>query len=313
MTEAERAAWLAERQTGIGGSDIAAIMGVSPYGNANRVWEEKLGIALPKRDTLHMRRGRALEPVVLKQYQEDTGLRMLSPPGHLIRHPSIPFAVATLDGLSLQPSGDARVVEVKCPGWSSGWGREGTDEIPEPYLLQTQWYLMVAGKAIMAVEPVADVVAWVSGEDRLRYYQVEAMQDLQDMLVEAAANFWDCVEQRRPPVEALIPMEKLLGKRPSRVVRADQRSLERIVRAQEIKRQLAPLEAELDGLKDWLRTAMDQADVMTGPGDRELVTYRESKPGQRIDTKAMAKAHPDVAAAFTVTNKAARPLVIKEA
>ena len=40
--------WLAFRKTGLGGSDAAAILGLSPFKTNVEVWEEKVGLREPE-------------------------------------------------------------------------------------------------------------------------------------------------------------------------------------------------------------------------------------------------------------------------
>ena len=40
--------WIAFRRTGIGGSDAAAILGLSPFKSNIEVWEEKTGVREPE-------------------------------------------------------------------------------------------------------------------------------------------------------------------------------------------------------------------------------------------------------------------------
>ena len=44
-TDLPRDEWLAYRKTGIGGSDVAAILGISPFGTARDIYYDKLSIA----------------------------------------------------------------------------------------------------------------------------------------------------------------------------------------------------------------------------------------------------------------------------
>ena len=41
--EMERDAWLLERTKGIGGSDVATVLGLNPYKTPLSLWEEKTG------------------------------------------------------------------------------------------------------------------------------------------------------------------------------------------------------------------------------------------------------------------------------
>ena len=65
--------WLKARKTGIGGSDIAAILGLSPYRTPVDVWAEKTGRATAQDETLQMRFGRYAEEFVAREYTAKTG------------------------------------------------------------------------------------------------------------------------------------------------------------------------------------------------------------------------------------------------
>ncbi len=63
------------RPHGIGGSDIAALLGLSPYKTALQLWAEKVGHpgALQPQG-IHLRFGQHLEPFVASEYEQATGL-----------------------------------------------------------------------------------------------------------------------------------------------------------------------------------------------------------------------------------------------
>ena len=74
--EMDRAQWLAARQKGIGGSDAAAVCGVSRYKTPLQLWQEKTGRVQPPDlgDNSRVRAGNALEEVVAVWWQEETGM-----------------------------------------------------------------------------------------------------------------------------------------------------------------------------------------------------------------------------------------------
>ena len=64
LTEQE---WLAYRRRGIGGSDVAAILGISPFRTARDLYDDKLNIALAVDDAgnwVALEMGHLLEPLV---------------------------------------------------------------------------------------------------------------------------------------------------------------------------------------------------------------------------------------------------------
>lgn len=71
--EMTREEWLAERKTGIGGSDAAAVLGISPWRTPVDVWLDKTGRKQPGEETEAMRIGAELEDFVARRYVERTG------------------------------------------------------------------------------------------------------------------------------------------------------------------------------------------------------------------------------------------------
>ena len=66
--------WLAIRQTGLGGSDIAAALGVSPWKTPVELWMEKTGQKTDDAgNPLLLDIGSALEDLVAKNYETKTG------------------------------------------------------------------------------------------------------------------------------------------------------------------------------------------------------------------------------------------------
>lgn len=75
MTTSERLEWLKTRQTGIGGSDVAAILGLSK-------WKTPLDIYLAKTGEVDQEQSQAayfgtiLEDIVAKEFQKRTGMKV---------------------------------------------------------------------------------------------------------------------------------------------------------------------------------------------------------------------------------------------
>lgn len=180
------------RLQGIGGSEIAAIVGLNPYANALDVWRSKVeGYEVPV--TEHMKRGIYLEAGIANWYADRTGaeLREIG----TVFNPYFPRVFCTPDRLAKK--GSEWNVSIKAPGArAEDWGEEGTDEVPMPALVQFHWELLT-------LEPLhgicrGDITAPINGE--LRIYHVTADAELQGQLLEAGQKFWrDHVETKTPP------------------------------------------------------------------------------------------------------------------
>ena len=68
-----REEFLLARRAGLGGSDIGAILGLSPYLTPVDVWAEKTGRATAQDETLQMRFGTYAEEFVAREYTAKTG------------------------------------------------------------------------------------------------------------------------------------------------------------------------------------------------------------------------------------------------
>jgi len=185
---------LKARACGLGGSDCAAALGLSPWKAPVELYHEKCA-ALGDEITLEvevlpsepMRWGILLEPVIRQEYALRTG-RTVHVPTTTLQHPEHAFMVGNLDGIT----NDQRLLEVKTARTTYGWGEPDTDQIPQFYLLQVQHYLCITAL------PVADVAVLIGGQE-YRQYEIPADLELQEMIIEGERVFWDAVLARTPP------------------------------------------------------------------------------------------------------------------
>lgn len=178
------------RSTGIGGSEAAAALGLSKRQTALELYLEKHGDIVreqPADDNEVIWWGRALEPVVRQKYAETTGRTIVLPEGSL-RSEMHPFMVAHVDGLVL---GESRGYEGKTAFHSTGWGDEGTDQIPTDYLLQVHHYLTVTQFEVW------DVVVLIGR--KFAIYEVPRDLEMSEMLIAGEAEFMRRVREGDPP------------------------------------------------------------------------------------------------------------------
>lgn len=181
---------LAIRRTGITGTDLPCLLGLSPFRTAFDVWLDKLGKAPPVEVTEDMERGNFLEDGARRWYAKRTGALRVEEPGTVVSRRN-PLVIATPDGVAHFP-GDVRALEIKMPSSARDWGEAGTDAVPSYYLPQCLWEL-----AALDLE-TADVFAVLDGKPRL--YHVKRDAELEGLLVETAERFWrDHVLTGKPP------------------------------------------------------------------------------------------------------------------
>lgn len=289
------------RMTGIGASEIAAIVGKSRWSTPFDIWARKRGQLDPYEETKPQKRGRILEPSVLAWWSEDSGLCLRKSPG-TIRHPTISIALATPDAYgSYSPRGKPIVyVEAKTGrfGARAEWGPEGSDEIPAEYLLQTVWGLGVSGL------PEAQIPVLFGGDD-FRIYRVNADPELFGVLADAAQKFWrDHVEgETAPAIDDSDAASAYLKKRfPSES--GDQlldatAEIERVANRISILKQSKKLtEAELTATENAIREIIgDKLGIVGGFGK---VTWKKNRDGTKTDWETVARSlRDDLVSALT--------------
>jgi len=263
--------WLKERQKGIGGSDVAGILGISPFVTPLDVYLDKIGEAEEKQDNPSMAFGRLMEPVLLQQYQNVTGESLVSDLQPIISQKH-DFMRANLDGLTKS----GKVLEIKTARTKNGWGEPGTDEIPDYYLTQVQHYLAVTDF------PIADVAVLISGCDFL-IYTVEKDLELQEMLIEKEYKFWEMVQKRTPPDPInLNDIKKLYPKSLKNGIEANQDVIEQIGLLKSLKEQIKELEEIKEQKELFIKDFIREHDGIL-MDNKPLVTWKSSKDSVKTD------------------------------
>lgn len=191
--------WREQRMGGLGGSEIAAVLGLSPWESRFSLWHHKAGIhTRPDEDNEQMEWGRRLEPLVLAKWAEVHSAERYLMSGATYRNDQRAWQLAAPDGLAFQTNVDDPVpwvVEAKTSRDSVGWGDPLTDDIPVYYRAQVMHYMDTLGA------PVAHVAVLIGGSD-YREYIVDYDRDEAMFIREQAVQFLDDVAQgNRPPID----------------------------------------------------------------------------------------------------------------
>ena len=123
----------------LGGSDLGAVLGCSPFSDPYTVWARLMGLHPRQPETPAMRRGTLLEPVIVQEYAIKT--HRTCTPLNPIRHPKIPYLRATPDrAVYAARIPSPGILEVKCQG-TLNFREARLNGIPPSYLLQLQHYM----------------------------------------------------------------------------------------------------------------------------------------------------------------------------
>lgn len=178
-------AWLEQRQSGIGGSEVASILNLSPYTSAVTLFYQKLGILPPQPTTTAMMLGNLLEPGIVEAFKQEY-------PTIKVHYESLTFAShenprfrANPDAIIEDQNGNLAILEIKHT--SQYW-----TEIPLHYKYQVLWYMFVTG-----LKNPATLYAVTGGS--LRAFTVEWDESLMELVKVAVKAFCDLLDSETPP------------------------------------------------------------------------------------------------------------------
>ena len=139
-----RKKWLKARRKGIGGSDVAAILGISKYKSAFGVYVDKVSPVGEEVDNVHTRFGKWLETPIKEEFPKrffaETGIKILVKEAKgMFVHKTDPF-VGTLDGLVEHEAHGEGVLEIKTAS-ERQWKEWEDGDVPGEYYCQVQHYM----------------------------------------------------------------------------------------------------------------------------------------------------------------------------
>lgn len=299
-----------ERRSSLGSSDWAAILGIpGAFHTRLEVWQSKVGAVLDDDETYQQARGNALEPFVCRWFAKETG-------NHVIHGDPIPEeavdkklpdwwrcqidAVALLDGRPIPVEAKTGRIFDK-----DKWGESGSDQVPMHYLVQ------VMAQIAYLNAPYGYAAVDLGGE-LFRWYRIPRDQAVIDLMLAEGAKFWQLVQDGTPPEPTTSSEANIVwaNHEPGEYLVADGqiRALVRAINEHKAEEKAhaelrEKMELELKKLTQDREGAKDQDGTV-------LYTWK-TQESTRIDTTALKKAAPDIAAKFTKTTTT-RVLRIKE-
>jgi putative phage-type endonuclease len=303
-----------DRRTYIGGSRVSAILGLEPYGRTPLT--EYLSIIAdienrPDEETLRFFEWRKeWEPIVIKRVIREFDAQIVGVNNRYIDREHEFFA-AEIDAEWVDSKGQTQNLEIKTVhplafGEKSGWGEQGTDEVPIHYAAQCMWGLGVTGRQTCIL------VAMV-GIDTFVFYRIDRDEETIKRMRQVCAAFWhdNVLARKAPDVMNLDDVRMLSFRIAGKAVEASDEMLDNLENLKRLRSSMAMMDEEKDELmfkitaeilREW------QADPGTPPQDKAVIlkggreiaswNYQETT---RIMTKELRAAHPDIAREFSKT------------
>ena len=199
----DKKAWLEERRTGLGGSDIAKICNLSKWGSAIDVYLDKKGKAPEIPTTLRMEIGTDLEPTVTRKFIECADRECIEYTATIHGQGDKSFMLGDLDRIVVEPwqdkyemvakleKGDLScvesILECKTASRTDDWyDDQGNLVVPEYYKTQVLWYMGL----IPSCKRVYVAVIFTGLDCKFDYLCVERKDSVVNALVDYAGKWW---------------------------------------------------------------------------------------------------------------------------
>lgn len=297
MPDDGRTQFHAERLQGLGGSDLAVILGLNPWKTPFSLWQEKTQRLEPIDETLPMKFGSYVEEFVAREYAERTGQRVQRF-NAMLSHPQAPL-IGHVDRLVI-PDGqkvasykreirtdkglECKTASAFAAGRDSEWGPSGTDQVLPHYLIQCSAYM-----ALTHCEHW-DLAVLIGNHD-FRIYHLHRDPELESYLLEEADRWWQAhvVADTPPdPQSELEARQRWPRHQAGKVLTATVEVGLQLRQLAQIRADMRLLEAREKAVKDQLYPALADAEVVIY-GGKEAATYRANKDTQKVDYKAVSE------------------------
>lgn len=263
----------ADRNKGVGGSDIPIILGLSSFMTPYELYLEKIGEGKVHEETELQYWGNRLEPIVRQEFEKRSGLDVEM--RDTIVHPFFDFMRGNIDGFI--PSENA-ILEVKCASsfMTNQYGEEGTDSLPIRHVAQVAYYcaIMNADSAYIAV---------LIGGNQYKQFKYVRNQALELNLIDTAKDFWERVQSRTPPEPVNLDDLRLMypQEEPLAAVISDDRINKKLSALADVKSKSKALVELENDYKFAIMQYMKLAECLTNASGQVLCTWKANKKGSR--------------------------------
>lgn len=267
--------WLEFRRQGIGGSDVAGILGMSPWRSPYSVWAEKTG-RLPIDDTgnefTHW--GTIMEPILAKEFEKETSKKVYRQNKTFYR-PDHQFLRANIDR---EIAGEPGFLEIKTAMEykSSEW--DG-DSIPVPYQLQVQHYMYVLNRPYV-------YIAYLIGGHHFDWQLVKRDQGSIDTFEPILIDWWEkyVVHDVEPDVDGetatTAALKALYPDEDGEVIELGHDINQLLRNREELTTSVKSTSKSIDAIANRVRQAMKEASAAETEDFR--ITNHENKRGVRV-------------------------------
>ena len=277
------------RKRGIGGSDVAKILGLSKWGTAYDVWREKLHVGEATNiSTPRTEFGVIMEAEIAKYFALKNGFAYKKEKEQLA-HPKYPFLLGHIDGW-LVPRKDSKltergIAEVKTTSKRVFDSWKG--EIPREYYCQVQHYLSIAGA------PWAYLIILITETREIKEYFVEYDKEYHEAILKTLKEFWNENVLKNVPPEMTGEDYGKVDETILEPIEADVATATAYSELKEVAEKKAVIVAREDELKNVLKEFMGTREVLTC-NNQVIATWKLTKGRKTFNQKMLKANEPEI-------------------
>ena len=302
-----REEWLQHRQSGIGSSEVATILGLNPWETPYQLWRRKKGLDTAKEETFAMKAGHYLEDAVSLFWHDETGRDIIkrSAIDWIIVNPDKPYMRVSPDRTywlsDSRKVSDKGILECKTTQM-----RIDEDDLPKHWFCQVQYQLGVA-------ELTQGSLAWLCSGREFGYKDIALVPDFFSWIEEEVTKFWvDNIQGNIEPEAQSVSDVLLKFNRHTdgKVIEISDDIFTACNDLKALKERIAELDEQKTELEEKIKLGFGDAEAISY-GGQTIATWKAPKPSEKFDAKAFAKEHPDIAREFTTPYQGARRFLLK--
>ena len=285
--------WLKMRKHGIGGSDAAAVCGLSRWRGPLDVYRDKTSDKIEEKETPAIHWGNVMEPVLRAEFAKRSGLVVEEVP-FLFNCREFPFMIANVDGIAREKDGSVSLIEIKTA--NSFAVKDWDNGLPQEYYIQVQHYMSVLDLA------KSYIVVLIGGND-FRIEEIPRDDETIQTIINLEAAFWrENILTLTPPAPDATSGDALNGLYPTSngtsviLGREADDIISDLESCKQMEDQLKAARAESENA---LKAMLGEAECAKTPGGYSV--RWKSSTTSRLDTTKLKADHPDLVAQYTPT------------
>lgn len=299
---ATREEWLKVRKLGLGGSDMAAVLGLSPWRSPIDVWLDKTSDAVEEKESEPMYWGNVLEEVVAQEFAKRSGYKVRNN-NFTLQSDEYPYLLANIDReiVGLDAGLECKTANAfKANEWDG-------DNVPDAYYIQCQHYMAVTGKSSWWI-------ACLVGGNTFYYKEIKRNEEVIAAIIETGAAFWELVKNKTMPApddtkQCENALKKLYQKSNGQSVELPANYGNMIIDYLEIKNQLSELETKKRGIENVMKDFLKDNERATY--GEHFVSWKSTKARETFDAKAFKNDYPELHKQYIKIGELSRRFEVK--